>query len=138
MGLLDRFFRRKEVTDCLTALELIGPLFARDDPYASSDLVLKRVKELILSSDSQGAIVESIKNGSSPHEVVLYAIVKNSQAFLSSGQFHVYRGVLNGQGHGIKAVFGIALDELVKSGFTNSKDADEHRTELAEDIKQMG
>jgi len=66
MGLLDRFFRRKEVTDCLTALELIGPLFARDDPYASSDLVLKRVKELILSSDSQGAIVESIKNGSSP------------------------------------------------------------------------
>lgn len=138
MGLLDRFFRRKELTDCLTALELIGPLFSRDDAYGSSELVLKKVREGLLSPDGQRAVVESIKNGSSPHECVLYAIVKVSQRFLSSGQFHAYRGVLNGQGHGIKAVFGIALDELVKSGFTNNKDADEHRAELADDIKQMG
>ena len=54
-----------------------------------------------------------------------------------SGQLHIYRRVLNSQDTGIKAALGIALDELVNTGFTNKKCAVQQRTELAEEIKQM-
>ena len=138
MGLLDRLLRPKEVADCLIALDLIRPLFARDDAYNASALVFKRVSEGLHSADGRAAVVESIKNGSSPHECVLYAIAKASQQVLSSGKFHVCRGVLNGQGRGVDATFNTALDELVKTGFTNQQEANEQRKRLATAVKEIG
>ena len=74
----------------------------------------------------------------SPRDIVLYAIAQQCKLLLSSGNYHIYRGVLSGEGNGMRAVFGIALDELVKSGFANEEQASEQRAELHELIKDVG
>lgn len=136
MDFLTRLLRPKAVNECLVALEMIRPLFSK---VLFADTVLARVKSGIVSSDGKKAVVKSIiEAGNSPRDVVLFAVVQASKSFLGSGQYHTYRGVLNAEGSSIRAAFGIALAELVKSGFADEKQAEEQLAELAEEIKSVG
>lgn len=137
-------FRPKEVADCLAALEQVRPLFSKVVPANSvqldADLVLSRVESGVTSSNWRKKLVESIKNeGNSPRGVILYAIVQIAKSLLESGQYHhVYRGLLNDDGLGIKKTFDIALDELVKSGIIDETQANEQRAEVANAIASVG
>lgn len=129
-------FQPKEVAQCMAALESVKPLFAK---VLCADSVLSRVESGIISVDGREALLRSIRvAGNSPHDVVLHAIVQVSKLLLASGQFHVYRGVLNAEGVGIRSAFDMALQELVKNGFTNEAQVAELRADAAEAIKGMG
>jgi len=136
MSIFYRFFPPAEVKVCLRALEEVTSLFSNS---LYSDYVLERVRAILLDKKNKPDLLKAIyevKN--SPRDVVLYVIVQQCKLLLSSGDYHIYRGVLSGQGLGMRAVFGIALNELVKSGFANEEQASEQRAELHELIKDVG
>ena len=136
MSIFYRFFPPAEVKVCLRALEEVTSLFSNS---LYSDYVLERVRAILLDKKNKPDLLKAIyevKN--SPRDVVLYVIVQQCKLLLSSGDYHIYRGVLSGQGLGKRAVFGIALNELVKSGFANEEQASEQRAELHELIKDVG
>lgn len=136
MNIFYRLFPPAEVKVCLRALEEVKSLFSNS---LYSDSVFERVRALLLDRKSKPHLLKAIYEAkNSPREVVLYAIVQQCKLLLSSGNYHIYRGVLSGEGSGIRAVFGIALDELVKSGFANEEQASEQHAELHELIKDVG
>lgn len=140
MSIFYRFFPPAEVKVCLRALEEVKLLFS-DSLFSdcASDYVLERVRAILLDKKNKPDLLKAIYEAKrSPRDVALYAIVQQCKLLLSSGDYHIYRGVLSGQGNGMRAVFGIALDELVKSGFANEEQASEQRAELHELIKDVG
>lgn len=131
-----RPFPPSEVKVCLRALKDVEPLFSNS---LHPDFVLASIRGLLLDRENKIHLLKAIYEAkNSPREVVLYAIVQQCKLLLSSGNYHVYRGVLSGEGSGIRAAFGIALDELMKSGFANEQQASEQRAELNELIKNVG
>lgn len=129
-------FRPREVDECLSALEQIGPLF---EHVLNVDCVLDRVRSGIQSENGRKALIHVIRStDNSPRDVVLHAIVQVSKSQLSSGQFHVYRGVLSMQGSGVRSALGIALNQLVKSGFMSEAQANRERAEIEQAIKLVG
>ena len=136
MSIFYRLFPPAEVKVCLRALEEVKPLFSK---LLFSDAVLQRVRALMLERNSKPHLLKAIYEAkNSPRDVVLYAIVQQCKLLLSSGNYHVYRGVLSMEGRDIHAIFGIALDELVKNGFGNEEQAAEQRAELRQLIKDVG
>lgn len=133
---LNRFRRPNEVKDCVAALEEMRPLFAR---VIFASIVLDQVRATLLAPASRAAIVRSVAEaGNPPRDVVLFAITEISSSLLSSGQYHVYRGVLSMEGAGIRSTVGIAIGELVKSGFADEEEAKERRAQLTTAIKEVG
>lgn len=129
-------FRPKEVTACLSELSALAPLFSK---IMCADTVLKRVEKGIVSDDGRKALLQATRTEKiSTRDTVLHTIVQVSKVQIGSGQYHVYRNVLNMEGNGIKSVFEIALKELVSSGFINEAQADVQRKEVESAIKGMG
>ena len=136
MSVFYRLFPPAEVKICLRTLEDVKSLFSN---LLCSDSVLEPVRALLLDRKSKSYLLKAIYEvNNSPKNIVLYAIVQQCKFLLSSGHYHVYRSLLSGEGSGIRAVFEIALDELVKSGFANKEQAFEQRSELRELIKDVG
>jgi hypothetical protein len=136
MSIFYRIFPPAEIKVCLRALDEIESLFSNS---LYSDQVLARVRAILLDKTNKPHLLKAIYEAkNSPRDVVLYAMVQQCKLLLSSGNYHIYRGALSGEGSGIRAVFGIALDELVKSGFADEEQAVEQRAELHELVKDVG
>ena len=135
-------FRPKEVSACIKAVEDLRPLFtdtfAKQNLLISADSVLSQLESRIISPDARKLLLSSIEAGNSPRDVILYAIAQMAKSLLGSGQFHVYRGILNMEGTAIRAAFYIAIDELLKSGILNREQAAAERAEVEAAIKQAG
>jgi len=136
-------FRSKEVADYLAALEQVRPLFSKVMPANSAmldaDLVLSRVKSAVTSSAWRKALIELIKDKrNAPRDIILNLVVQESKSLLETGQYHIWRGVLNDDGFAIKASFDIALDELMKSGVIDDAGAKKQRAEVAKAIATVG
>jgi hypothetical protein len=91
-----------------------------------------------MARDAEVAIIQSIRAGNSPRDLVLYAIVQAAKQMLSTGQYHIYRGVLGMEGNDIRAASAIALAELIKSGFTDEAGAREQRDLMSYLIANVG
>ncbi len=84
-------------------------------------------------------LAEQIKQGRSPVEVIYMLIVNISGDLAQSGQFHVYRGVLNPvRGADLVKIHDSAIAELVKIGFINDDQAKEQMKGLRECIAIAG
>lgn len=126
----------RQVLDCERALKEIRREFG-NNLYAEP--IFAEVAWGMKTSHGQAAIVSSISwEGNSAREVAWFALAQTAHRHLANGHLHIYRGVLSGAGHGVKAVYDKALDELVKSGFATEADALERRQALAESIKIIG
>jgi hypothetical protein len=130
-----RWKRPPEVRASLDALDASRPLFSKL-LYAS--LVLDRVKTVTMARDAEAPIIQSISAGNSARDLVLHAIVQAAKQMLSTGQYHIYRGVLGMEGNDIRAASAIALDELIKSGFADEAEAKEQRDLLSALIASVG
>jgi hypothetical protein len=91
-----------------------------------------------MAGDSEAAIIQSIRAGNSPRDLVYHAIVQAAKQMLSTGQYHVYRGVLGMEGNDIRAASAIALGELIRSGFTDEAGAKAQRDLLSSLIADVG
>ena len=72
---------------------------------------------------------------------ILYIDIANvSGDYVSSGEYHLYRGILNPMGIGsdLLKIFDGALDELINCGYMDERQAKEQKDGIREQIKQVG
>ena len=79
---------------------------------------------------------ELIQKGGSVHKYIYTVIANISGDLVESGQYHIYRGVLNpiGPGESLLKIFDSAMDELVKLGETNKEHAEAQKKGIRENI----
>lgn len=74
----------------------------------------------------------------SPPNIVSAMTAKNCENKLSSGELHIYRGVLSDRGKGYRALFRHCLKLMVASGHMQQDYADDADTDIRESIKDAG
>ncbi len=108
------------------------------------ELVRDPVETNILSMADD--IAKEVRNGTAtsrgdPCVHILYIQIANvSGDYLSSGDYHLHRGILNPKriGSDLLRIFDGALDELLNSGYMDEREAKEQKDGIREQIKQVG
>lgn len=123
-----------EVAEALATLKEIGTGF---DPCVF-DLVADRVQALILSNPTEfGAM---IRRGNPVRRWVWGAISNAAGDLVESGEFHVYRGVLDptGPGDGLLRIFDAAADEMCRLGTADADFVARQKAALRRNIADVG
>ncbi len=105
------------------------------------EIVRPKIEKSIISNPQKvKQIIEKI-----PPREWTYGIIANiSGDLLESGKYHIYRGVLasdfDGIGHGkdLLKIFDEATDELSKIGNITNEFAEKQKSQLRENIKDVG
>ncbi|MBU0974193.1 hypothetical protein KKD03_00635 [Patescibacteria group bacterium] len=102
------------------------------------DLVREQIEKMINSNTDQ--FLETVQKGRSVRKYLYSTIANISGDMVESGQYHIYRGVLNpvGPGQGLLKIFDLAMDELVELGDTDKKNAETQKKAIRENIKSVG
>lgn len=81
-----------------------------------------------------------VHQGRSVRKYVYSMIANTSGDMIESGQYHIYRGVINpmGPGKDLINIFDGAMDELVRLGDTDKENAEKQKKALRENIKGAG
>ena len=134
MKALKRMFASKEVKAVLGVHDEADQRF---DCHAF-EMVKNQIEQAVLSQP--GATADKIRNGLSPRQAVYSMIGNIAGDFAESGQFHLYRGVLNPMtgGEDLLRIFDAAVDEMLQIGAIDEDDAAEQKSELRECIKTVG
>lgn len=133
------FNRPQEVTDTVAALDAVRQRFKTDDVYGSiaADKVFGEARRII-TKDKESTVHSVSVEKWKPSDLALLIVSKVSGNILSSGQCHIYRGILSGEGHGHLAIFRRAVQELAKSGFITEKEAEQDVIQIQKNIKEVG
>lgn len=131
--------RNQEVADALAALDAVRPQFKDGDVYGSIavDKVFQEARAII-SKDKESTVHSISVDKWKPSDLALLIVSKVSGNILSSGECHIYRGTLSGEGHGHLAVFRRAVQELAKSGFITQQEAEQDVIQIQKNIKEVG
>lgn len=138
MTFFERLLRRQppEVVACLRELEALRPTFSA---VVHGEALLHAVRDLTAARSSRDAVVASIREaGNSPRQVVLFALVELIKRRLATGEYHIYRGVLSLEGAEMRRAFGIAVAELLGSGFADEEGAREQLELLSQIVAAAG
>ena len=132
-GEIRKSFSKKEIKEALGVLEEAGHKFG-----GGFDLVKNYVEESILSDIQQ--FIDIVRKGQSVRKYVYSAIANISGDMVESGQYHIYRGVLNplGPGEDLLKIFESAIDELVRLGDMDERTAQEHKEGIHKNIQEVG
>ena len=84
--------------------------------------------------------LEVVRKGYSVRKYVYSMIANISGDMIESGEYHIYRGVLNpiGPGQNLLRIFDFAVDELVKLGDIDKENAEAQKKAIRENIKGVG
>jgi hypothetical protein len=123
-----------EVDEALAALEEIGTGF----DASAFGLVADRVRTLILTDPAEFG--KMIRRGNPVRRWVWGAISNAAGDLAESGEFHVYRGVLNpmGPGEGLLRIFDAAADELCRLGAADSDFVARQKSAIRKNIAEVG
>jgi len=102
------------------------------------DSVREQVEKAIHSDTKK--FLEVVRKGRTVRKYIYSTIANISGDMVESGQYHIYRGVLNpmGPGEGLLKIFDWAMDELVKLGDTDTENAEKQKKAIRENIKSVG
>ena len=133
-GEIKKSFSKKEVKEALGILEEASQKFGS----GGFDLVKQHVEKSILSDTEQ--FMDVVRKGRSVRKYVYSMIANVSGDMVESGHYHIYRGILNpmGPGEDLLKIFDSAMDELVKLGDTDKKNADEQKEAVRKNMANMG
>ena len=133
-GEIQKSFNKKEVKEALGILEEVGRKFGN----GGFDLVKGCVEKSILSETDQ--FIDVVRKGRSVRKYVYSMIANTSGDMAESGQYHIYRGVLNpmGPGEDLLKIFDSAMDELVRLGDMDEKNAHEQKEAIRKNIQGVG
>ena len=125
-GEIKKSFSKKEVKEAFEILEEASKKFA----FASYwfDLVKRHAEKSILSEAKQ--LTKSVQSGTVTVRKYVYSLITYiSVNLVSSGQYHIYRGVLSpmGPGEDLWKILDSALDELVAIGDISKEEAAEQK-----------
>ncbi len=103
--------------------------------------IVKTAIETSLLTDPEG-FINALKrsSGRSPRDWVYSQIGNVAGDMLESGEYHIYRGVLNpvGPGQNLLALFDASYDELLQLKAVTLDYANKQKSALRENIKEMG
>lgn len=133
-GEIRKSFSKKEVKEALRILEEENNKWV----CAGFDLVKSYVEKSILSHTRQ--FLDDVRKGRSIRKYVYATIANISGDMVESGQYHIYRGVLNpmGPGEDLLKIFDSAIDELVILGDLDKEYAQEQKQEIRKSIQDVG
>ena len=134
MKLIKKLMAPKEVRLVLGLLDEASHKF----DYPAFKIVRDVVETDVLSNS--GEIAKLIMEGMDPRQILYSAIANVSGDYVSSGQYHIYRGVLNSIGNGpdLLKIFDSSLDEMKNMGVIGEIEVTEQKDGLREQIKQVG
>lgn len=134
MNFFKRLFAPKEVSAAVGILDEISC----DINLSGFEVVHEPIKNLIISDMNK--FVETVKKSPSIRVWVLSAVANMTGDAMESGEFHVYRGVLNptGPGKALLKAFCYCLDGLVKEGQISSANAEKQKETLRKNIAEIG
>ncbi len=132
---ITRIFPSKEVKAALGVIDEAAVIF---DDNLSFPLVIGHVRSMILAQPEK--FVSIIQKGQTPRAWVYSAIANVASDLAESGNYHLYRGMLNpiGPGGGLFKLYSAAVDELVHLGVVDESSAKEHKAQVAHNIGQVG
>jgi len=136
-GEIKKSFSKKEVKEAFEILEEASKKFA----FASYgfDLVKAHAEKSILSEAKQ--LTKSVQSGKVTVRKYVYSLITYiSGNLVSSGQYHIYRGVLSpmGPGEDLLKILDSGLDELVAIGDISKEEAAEQKEVVRKNIEEMG
>ena len=139
MNLIARLFPPPYVKEVIASLNGLSTIFEENwKARAAFEQEMRgRIKTWFLEHPEavQRATQEPNYN---PRVVCLEVIANLARDDLASGQNHVYRGVLSMAGENKKALYRVAMEELVKAGLGTPDTLRERTKELDREIKETG
>ena len=124
-----------EIKEMLNTINKVNLKF--DDIFFR--LIKNHVEKAILSNPNE--LLESIKNNNTtPYQAVYSMMLNRGMDLLESGNYHIYRGVLNPCNNGPKILqfTELCIDELINSGGFSATDGETVRRNIREMIKETG
>jgi hypothetical protein len=73
-----------------------------------------------------------------PDQVALVILSSTVIGLLTSGRYHIYRGVLTGEGHALSSVFTHCMAELQQRGYQTAAKTQEAVQRIRDEIKKLG
>ena len=130
----------KEAFDVLDELRILLKTEAQKTGHSieAFESLYKQIEHVWLS-DSK-TVVSTIHKGISPRQLAYSAIANLAGDYLESGDYHMYRGVLNplGLGNDFLNLFDMAVETLLKDGVISEKDSKEQKQAIRENIRYIG
>ena len=136
--IFQKFFGSNEVKAILGILDEANHKF---NSRTFEEIVRPKIeKSITLNPQKVKQVIKKI-----PPREWTYGIIANiSGDLLESGKYHIYRGVLasdfdgSGPGKDLLKIFDEATDELVKIGNITNEFAEKQKSQLRENIKDVG
>lgn len=139
MSFLKRLSPSKEIKAALGIVEECDLIFSTDALFGDSFKIIKA--ELIPYIHKSSDILEEyIKEGQSVRSCVYTAIATIAQSHVTSGEYHIYRGILNSisPGAALLEICDKAIDLLVKEGSLTQENSEQWKADIREQISEVG
>ena len=127
------FFRPKEVKDVLAAINA-----AEMEEGAEG---LRHIKRFVVQEVVEDAAKTkfSIKNDGLSARTLTFLLITNVLSrHLTSGQYHIYRGILSGVGHELLELWNYAVRQQQRSGHYSEEDAKKDLKWMKDQIEKVG
>jgi hypothetical protein len=117
--------------------ERVREFLRRVSPTYPLPAELKR-RAIGLTRDA-GYIVELVRvERQPPDQVALMLLSSSAIALLMSGRYHIYRGMLSGEGHALVSAFTRCMAELQQRGYQTEEKAQEALQRMRDQITKLG
>ena len=135
MGLITKIFPPKEVKAAIGILDEINLKFNNK----GFKMVRNYIEKAIFSNPKKFVEIMQSEN-ESPREWIYMKIANIAGDLVESGQYHIYRGILNPQGPGshLLQLYDMAVDEIVKMGKLDIEKAKQEKKALRKNIENVG
>ena len=139
MLFLKRLFAEKEIKAALGVVDECDLIFSSDDLFGDSFRIIKEELVPYLYKNSH-ILKDYIKNGHSVRGCVYNAIATIAQDHVTSGKYHMYRGVLSSMGPGptLRKISEKAIELLVKEGSITQENSEQWKADIQEQISKVG
>lgn len=136
---LERNGTRKSKTKNSEVKEAMEILDEAEEKFGTGfDLVSEHIEKGINENTKQ--FLEVVGKGRSVRKYIYSMIANISGDMVESGQYHIYRGVINpmGPGQNLLKIFDSAMEELIELGDTDRENAETQKKVIRENIKNVG
>ena len=134
MSFFKKLFAPKEVRAAIGVLDELKCTF----DCAAFSIIHKQVERMILANSHD--IVAAVRKGRLSRQLILGLVSSLAGDHVESGDYHVYRGVLNplGPGEDFIKIYDTTVDELVRMGVVEAEYAEKQKAALRENIETIG
>ena len=134
MSLFRKLFVPKEVRAALAIVDELACQFDCD----AFRMIGEQAEKMVLARSQDFA--RAVRNGTPARHMVVGLINRIAGDYAESGEYHIWRGVLNplGPGQDLLKIYDATADELVRLGVAEAAYAEEQKAALRQNIEASG